>query len=92
MIRKLLCKPCYERIKKIAESYSEPIVGVEGKAIGAYYCDDCNTAIDEGSECVATSLFKAGQSPKTHAWEYEYIIPTIPHRVRMPRFIPDIQL
>ncbi len=89
MNRKILCKPCYDKLKEIAGRYNEPIVGVEGRAITVYHCDDCNLTIEDGGQCVATSIFQEGQDPKTGAWEYEYVIPNVPHRNKQIKFVPQ---
>lgn len=89
MTRKILCVSCFNHLVEVARRYSEPVVGVRGKAIGTYHCDDCNFVLEENTLCVATSIFQAGQSDKTGGWEYEYVIPEVPHRTRIPKFTPQ---
>lgn len=89
MTRKILCVSCFNHLVEVAKRYSEPVVGVKGKAIGNYHCDDCNKLLSENTTCVATSVFQAGQSDKTGGWEYEYVIPEVPHRTRVKKFTPQ---
>lgn len=78
MVRKILCKECEAKSRKLFPNESpypgEHIKFVSGKANMMYICDDCVAPIFKNDEICAFSIFTDYGGIPYYSWEEEYLI------------------